>query len=501
MAAPRHDGPAVSGRGVRSCPTMATVSYAAHLRSHADARPDAPALTVVAGRTRSWRDLVDDATRTARILADLGVAPGDLVTIAYPNNEAFVITTMACWFVGAVPQPVSSKLPGRELDEIVALADSRVVAGVDADRAPGRATLPPDFAPDPSIDASPLPDAVSPSWKAPTSGGSTGRPKLILAGTPSTVDTDAGPSFTTAGGTIVVPGPLYHNGPFVWAAEQLRNGGHLVLLPRFDPAETLRAVEEHSAETLYLVPTMMQRIWKLDPAVRDAFDLSSLTRIWHLAAPCPAWLKEEWIRWMGPERIIELYAGTEAQSATVITGAEWLEHRGSVGRPIAGEMKIVRADGSDADPGEPGEVFMRPPEGTVTYRYVGAEPTATEGGWESLGDMGWMDEEGYLYLGDRKKDMILSGGANIYPAEVEAAIDRHPDVVSCAVIGLPDDDLGERIHAIVQGNGSLDLEDLRRHLAEEIVRYKIPRTFELVDEPVRDDAGKVRRSSLAAERS
>ncbi len=479
---------------------MDEISYAALFRSHADSRPDAPALTIVGGPTRSWRWLVDEATRTARHLQDLGVGTGDMVTIAFPNSEAFVVTTVACWMLGAIPQPVSAKLPGRELEEIVALADSRVVAGVEPDRAAGRASIPPDFVPDPSIDASPLPDAVSPAWKAPTSGGSTGRPKLIVAGTPSTVDPDAKPAFSRRGGTIVMPGPLYHNGPFVWTVEQLRTGGHAVVLPRFDAVATLQAIEDHGAETLYLVPTMMQRIWKLDADVRGRYDLGSLQRIWHLAAPCPAWLKEEWIRWMGPERIYELYAGTEAQAATIITGADWLTHRGSVGRPSAGEIKIVRADGSDADPGEPGEVFLRPPEGARTYRYVGAEATRTDDGWETLGDMGWLDEDGFLYLGDRKKDMILTGGANIYPAEVEAAIDRHPDVGSCAVIGLPDDDLGERVHAIVHATRPLSADDLRTHLGDEIVRYKIPRTFEFVDEPVRDDAGKVRRSLLAAER-
>lgn len=479
---------------------MNEISYAALLRLHADRTPEAPALTVVGGSTRSWRWLVDEATRTARHLLDLGAGEGDMVTIAFPNSDAFVITTVACWFIGAIPQPVSSKLPGRELEEIVELADSAVVAGVEPERAVGRASLPPDFSPDASIDVTPLPDAISPAWKAPTSGGSTGRPKLIVAGTPSTHDPDAKPAFSVPGGTIVMPGPLYHNGPFVWTVEQLRTGGHAVVLPRFDAVETLRAVEAHGAETLYLVPTMMQRIWKLDEEVRNRFDLSSLRRIWHLAAPCPPWLKEEWIRWMGPERIYELYAGTEAQAATIITGADWLTHRGSVGRPSAGEIKIVRADGTDADPGEPGEVYLRPPEGARTYRYVGADATSTDDGWETLGDMGWMDEDGFLYLGDRKKDMILTGGANIYPAEVEAAIDRHPDVVSCAVIGLPDDDLGERVHAIVHAPGSLDADALRSHLADEIVRYKISRTFEFVDEPLRDDAGKVRRSMLAQER-
>ena len=480
---------------------MPDVSYATVFRSHAERDPDRPALTVAGERTRTWAEVYEDATRTARQLADLGTGVGDMVTIAFPNSEAFVLTTIACWLLGAIPQPVSSKLPGRELEEIVALADSRVVAGVDADRVPRRATLPPDFVPDPSIDASPLPDAVAPSWKAPTSGGSTGRPKLILAGTPSTTDPEARTVFTTRGGTIVMPGPLYHNGPFVWSSEQLRTGGHLVLLRRFDPVDTLRAVDEHDAETLYLVPTMMQRIWKLDPAERERFDLSSLTRIWHLAAPCPPWLKEEWIRWMGPERIIELYAGTEAQAATVITGAEWLERRGSVGRPTSGRIKIVRPDGTDAVPGEHGEVYLQPAEGATTYRYVGAEATRTDDGWETLGDMGWMDEDGYLYLGDRKKDMILTGGANVYPAEVESAIDRHPQVLSSAVIGLPDDDLGQRIHAIVHTDGEVDEDELRAHLIEEIVRYKIPRSFEFVDVPVRDDAGKVRRSLLAEHRT
>lgn len=490
---------------------MTPRSYPALFHAIADERPDAPALTVVrddGDDVRTWRQLVDEATRTARVLADLGVGEGDMVTIAHPNDVGFVASAMAAWMLGATPQPVSSSLPGRELAEIVDLADPAAVVGVPdhlVAHVGGRPTLPRGFRADPAIDATPLPDRTSPSWKAPTSGGSTGRPKLIVAGQPALADPEEAPTFCTREGTMVMPGPLYHNGPFVWAVQQLRVGGHVVLLPRFDAHATLRAVEDHGADTLYLVPTMMQRIWRLDPDVRDGVDLSSLQRVWHLAAPCPAWLKREWLTWLGPERVLELYAGTEAQSATIITGTEWLAHEGSVGRPVSGEMKIVRDDGTDAAPGEVGEVFMRPPEGVTTYRYVGAEATRTDDGWESLGDLGWMDADGYLYLGDRKKDMILTGGANVYPAEVEAAVDRHPNVVSCAVLGLPDDDLGQRVHAVVQGNGALDpdalVEALRAFLGEELVRYKIPRSFEVVDHPVRDDAGKVRRSALAAARA
>ena len=222
--------------------------------------------------------------------------------------------------------------------------------------------------------------------------------------------------------------------------------------------------------------------------------------VFHLAAPCPDWLKRAWIEWLGPEKIWELYAGTEAQAVTVIKGDEWLEHPGSVGRPIVGEMKILDEAGNELPPGEQGEVYMRAPEGVTTYRYIGADARATDDGWESLGDMGWMDADGYLYLGDRSADMILAGGANVYPAEIEAALDEHPAIGSSCVIGIPDDDLGNRIHAIVQNTSSVTDDELRAHLADRLVRYKIPRTYEYVTEPLRDDAGKVRRSALRAER-
>jgi bile acid-coenzyme A ligase len=217
----------------------------------------------------------------------------------------------------------------------------------------------------------------------------------------------------------------------------------------------------------------------------------------HMAAPCPRWLKEAWIGWLGAERIHELYGGTEGLSATWITGTEWLAHPGSVGRPLpGGRMKVVDEKGCEAPPGVVGEIYMMADGGpATTYHYIGAEPKSLDG-WESLGDMGWMDAEGYVYLTDRKADMILRGGANVYPAEVEAAIDSHPRVRSSAVIGLPDDDLGQRVHAIVDAPEGVSVEELRAHLGERLVRYKIPQSFEFVSDPLRDDAGKVRRSAL-----
>jgi bile acid-coenzyme A ligase len=469
---------------------VALISYPQRMADHVASDPGHPALTYEQhALTRAELEAL--ANRTARALASKGVGQDDLVTIALPNGVAFVATTIACWKLGAVPQPVSARLPARELDAIFELAQPRVVvdAEVDVD----------------GFDSGPLPDAVSNPYKAMTSGGSTGRPKLILANQASVIDPDAAPLLgMKLNGTHVMPGPLYHNGPFIWTMTALLAGNHVVLGGRFDAERTLQLVDRYHPDSMYVVPTMMARISKLPPEVRARYDVSSLETVWHLAAPCPPWLKEEWINWLGAETIWELYGGTEAQAATIITGVEWLQHRGSVGRVNVNQFKVLRPDGSAAEPGEVGEVFMRPSddENVRTYRYVGAEARRIEGGWESLGDMGAIDAEGYLYLSDRQTDMILAGGANIYPAEIEAALDEHARVRSCAVIGLPDDDLGNVVHAIVQtDDGSvIDLDELRAHLAVRLVRYKIPRTFEFTTEQLRDDAGKLRRSALRAER-
>jgi bile acid-coenzyme A ligase len=409
---------------------------------------------------------------------------------------------LAAWKLGAVPQPVSPRLPDRERAAIVELADPAVVLGADPDAHPGRHCLPVGWQPDASLDDTVLPDHTAPAWKAPTSGGSTGRPKLIVAGDPGVIDTDADPGMgVQRNGVMMVPGPMYHNAPFSYSTRGLVVGNHVVTMPRFDAEATLAGIEQHRADWMLLVPTMMLRIWRLEG--REQYDLSSLRVLWHMAAPCPPWLKEAWIGWLGGERVFELYAGTEAQAVTVIRGDEWMGRRGSVGKPLYGEMKVLGPDGEEVPPGTIGEIYMRAPGGKVTYRYLGADAKRTGDGWESLGDLGSIDADGYVYLADRLGDMILSGGANIYPAEVEAAIDEHPAVRSCAVLGLPDEELGNTVHAIVQlaaGEHAVSEDDLRAHLAERLVRYKIPRTFEFTEEPLRDDAGKLRRSALRDER-
>ncbi|MEI8239959.1 MAG: AMP-binding protein [Actinomycetota bacterium] len=479
---------------------MSMIPFTRRLRALAEAAPDRAAVTCGAESiTRS--ELVERGADLAMWLSARGVCERDMVTIAVPNSIEWFVSYVATWLLGAVPQPISSRLPEREFDAIMELADPSAVIGVAEHAIDGRVCVPLGFRA-PHVDASSLPELVSYAWKAPTSGGSTGRPKLIVSGDPALLDDEAStPLLLGNDGCLVMPGPLYHNGPAVWSCQALLGGNHVVVLPRFDAEATLAAIDQYRATAVYLVPTMMKRIWRLPDDVKFGADLSSLRVVWHLAEPCPEWLKQVWIDWLGAERIVELYAGTEAQTATIITGEEWLAHRGSVGRPLPGTVKITDVDGAEVSVGEKGEVWMRNQRDTPTYIYVGASARTLEGGWESLGDMGHLDADGYLYLGDRAADMILSGGANIYPAEVEAAIQEHEGVHSCAVIGLPDDDKGNVIHAIIEADAStFNLDELRTFLAERLVVYKLPRTFEFVDTPLRDDAGKVRRSALRAER-
>ncbi len=452
----------------------------------------------------SWAELEARTNRLARAYAALGVKAGDFVTIALPNGIAFFEACFATWKLGATPQPVSSRLPKFERDQIVDLCAPSLVVGVMADEYAPIASLPESVVPDDAVSTEALPLLISANWKAMTSGGSTGRPKLIVSKAPAVWDIEAPYLEVPLQGGMLIPGPLYHNGPFLWAMIALFKGCTVAVTTRFDPEVSLALIARHRLDVAYMVPTMMRRVWALPEATRAAFDLSSLKALWHLAAPCPPWLKTCFIEWLGPQVIWELYGGTEGQGSTTIRGDDWLTHQGSVGRPVETcEMKIVSDDGRALPPGDIGEVFIRPKAGQgTTYHYIGAEAKAIEGGWESLGDLGWMDAEGFLYLTDRLSDMILVGGANIYPAEIEAAVDAYPGVRSSAVIGLPDEDMGARLHVVIdRPEGAVPDADMIAHLTSRLVKYKIPKSFEYSAEPVRDDAGKVRRKALREART
>ena len=476
---------------------------ATRLRELARAAPEAPAVSD--GDTALTRAELDVRTnRLARAFAARGVGHGDLVSIALPNRVRHLECSVAVWKLGAVPQPGSHRLPPGELDAVLEVADPALVVGL---QTAGRAWLPGDH--DASGEsAQPLPEVVGPSWKAPTSGGSTGRPKVIVAGQRACVEETLARVEglrLDRDGVLLCTAPLHHNAPYMFSLMALLQGHHVVLMQRFDAGRTLELVARHGVTWLYVVPTMMRRILRLPGDTRAAADMSSLRTVLHVGAPCPPEVKRAWLSWVGPETVVELYSGTESQAGTVIDGVEWLAHPGSVGRVTRGAMRILDPeDRHELAAGETGEIWMRPADGRPTYRYLGATAREHEG-WESLGDMGHFDEEGYLYLADRRADMILVGGANVYPAEVEAALDGHPDALGSAVVGLPDPDYGQVVHAIVHVTPDADpaaVEDtLRAHLAGCLAPHKTPRTYEFVHHPLRDDAGKVRRGALREERT
>jgi bile acid-coenzyme A ligase len=454
----------------------------------------------------SWEQLERGANRRARAFAAKGVKPGDFVAIGLPNSNALFETTFAVWKCGATPTSLSWRLPRGEAAAVLEILKPALVVGGEADwSAPN--SVPANFVPEGFSDV-PVSGPVARYWKAMTSGGSTGRPKVILDHHPAVVDTTAEMVLGIPRDvSLLNPGPLYHNAPFILSHTGLFAGGRVTGMIKFDAEEALRLISAHRVQWVNFVPTMMHRIWALPEGVRNAYDLSSLQIVFHMAAPMPPWLKEKWIEWLGPEKIYELYGGTERQGATVISGVEWLTHRGSVGK--IGEtsaLRIIGEDGNDVAPGESGEIYFLPNDGPgSTYHYLGAEPKRRPDGWESLGDIGRLDADGYLYLGDRLADMILRGGANIYPAEVEAAVMAHPEVRSCVVVGLPDPEFGQRVHAILELAEAADAQAVADgvggFLADKLSRYKHPESFEVVATGLRDDAGKVRRTLVRDERA
>jgi bile acid-coenzyme A ligase len=251
---------------------------------------------------------------------------------------------------------------------------------------------------------------------------------------------------------------------------------------------------------------MMGRMAKV-PGVAAA-DLSSITGIMHTASACPPWVKRAWIDLVGAEKILEGFGATDYVGACLIRGDEWLEHPGSVGRPADCDVRILDEDGNEVPTGEVGEIYMRlrvPEDAEASFEYIGApDLKRTPDGFATVGDLGWVDADGYVYVADRRVDMIVTGGANVYPAEVEASLSDHRDVADVAVIGLPDEDWGRRVHAVVQPADPANppaVDALLAHARNTLAAYKCPKTVEFVDELPRNQAGKIRRSDLLAERT
>lgn len=453
--------------------------------------PDRPALSM-GEQTYTRIELDRAANRLARAFAALGVGHDDRAAVVLPNGPKHQISCFALWKLGATVIPLPARIADAELRQLIEASDAKLVIGVDPGRAPGRLTVPADFEPDPTLSDEPLPEVVATMWKASTSGGSTGIPKLIWEKKNSLIDPRVPSPLLRMeiDDVILHPATAHHNSPFCQTAWALVWGAHVILMERFDARTWLELVQRNRVRWVYLVPTMMSRILAVPEAERRAIDVSSIEVVMHMAAPCPTWVKQAWIDWIGPEKIWEIYAGTEGCGATMINGTEWLAHPGSVGKAPP-RTEVRGEDGGLLPAGEIGVVWFYPPP----HHPLGHPSDVAQ----TYGDMGWLDADGYLFLADRRTDMINTGGGNLYPAQIEAAIEQHPAVASVAVVGLPDDDLGAKAHAIVEvaaGHSAPEPAELAQFLSTRLSREEIPYTLEFTSAPLRDDAGKVRRPAL-----
>jgi len=358
-----------------------------------------------------------------------------------------------------------------------------------------------------ALDGSALDEVRTPSHaRLIATSGSTGTPKIIVGQTPGVYVDNPGGSVNVTnvhGGRQLVTSPLYHTNGFAMCTPMLLQANQVVLMERFDAALAVDLVERHRITNVVLVPTMLQRIARLDD-IRSR-DLSSIQRIIYGGATLPEWVARTWLELVPPERFTFMYGGTEGIGSALCDGHEWLAHPGTTGRPVGCELVVLDTDLHEVPIGDIGEIFMRLPGAPQTFRYIGTDtPEPVLDGFRSFGDMGYVDADGYLYIVDRRQDMIVSGGANVFPAEVEAALSEHPGVLDVVVVGLPDDEWGHRVHAIIQPSDPADPpsdDDLRAYSKSRLASYKVPKSFELIEAMPRTTAGKVNRTRLAEERA
>jgi long-chain acyl-CoA synthetase len=304
------------------------------------------------------------------------------------------------------------------------------------------------------------------------------------------------------GSTMLIATPLYHSAPNSAAVFAVHLGCSVVLVPRFEPEVLLELIEAHRVTTALMVPTMFNRLVKLPDEVKARYDLSSIEHVIHTAAPCPNETKRRMIEWWGPV-ICESYASTEVGSVTFCTSEEWLERPGTVGRPLPeATIKILDAEGKELPIGEVGEVFARL-DAIADFTYHDKDELRREvetGGLITSGDVGYIDEDGYLFLCDRKRDMVIFGGTNVYPAEIEAVLDQHPEIFDVAVFGIPSEEWGEAVHAtVVRAPGSsLTGEQVTAFAREHLASYKVPRSVAFTDELPRTGSGKLLKRQLRA---
>jgi long-chain acyl-CoA synthetase len=497
---------------------------------------------IISGARRLTQPVLQQrVARAASGFASLGIGENGAVATVLRNDFAFFEAAMGAGLVGAYAVPVNWHFKADEAGYIIEDCGAKAVV-VHGDLLPQiRDGIPPGVTvfvvPTPpeirdaygiAAEACALPreamawdawvDRQTP-WTGPPrpsrtnmiyTSGTTGRPKGVRR-EPATPQMQQAMADMVArifdihpgqGVRTVITGPVYHSAPNFYALSAVSNGGLVILQPRFDAEDLLRQVEAHRITHLHMVPTMFVRLLKLPVETRRKYDLSSLKFVAHAAAPCPPDIKRQMIEWWGPV-INEYYGGTETGGAVFHTAGEALKKPGTVGRPIANAtVKILDAAGKELGPGEVGEVYLRI-GGFPDFTYNGMDDKRREverQGLITCGDVGYVDADGYLFLCDRVRDMVISGGVNIYPAEIEAVLIGMPGVQDCAVFGIPDDEYGESLAAYVepQEGATLTAEAVRAYLRERTAGYKVPKLIEFERGLPREDSGKIFKRKLRA---
>jgi acyl-CoA synthetase (AMP-forming)/AMP-acid ligase II len=508
------------------------------LKLHADGNPDKHAVVVDASHgarpsVTTFAELNELVNRVAHGLRALGVHQGDRIVWCGPNSLEVIAVIHAARKAGLVAVPLSYRFNAEEMQYVIDNSDATLVVA-DAEYAPlidsvrdqlpkvrafvgFTATEEPTAVPAGWTSWSELiagqpdeepvaPDASDVGAQMLYTSGTTGKPKGALRTTSNreivfALLAELGLQFGNE--VHITTGPLYHSGPLAFASLAHTLGGPIIVLRRFDPVAWLAAVKLHQATNTFSAPTQLKRIVTLPPEELAHADLSSMRCLIANAAPVPYALKQEIIEKLGDGFLYEVYGSTEMGIITVLRPEDQLRKPGSCGKAYGGiEFRIVKDDGSPAPTGEAGELFMSTGLAMDGYHRTDEQLNEIEDGrWKSVGDIAYVDDEGYLHICDRKKDMIISGGVNIYPAEIEAVVHQHPGVLDVAVFGIPDDDWGESVYCIVQPRtrGKLDLDDLEHFVAARVAGYKRPRGYELRDELPRTDAGKLLKRLLRDE--